>query len=437
MGSEQFAYDFEQRIQAAIRGIKESKRISEPNKKTIFDFLENYKRCYKKNFGKELSLATISKACVRLKKIGEIVGQKNFKSIDTEKKMNKCLLNYIEENGYTPSTSKTMKIYVKLLWRHIRFGNPYHSENPKETKEIKLIAPEEPITEKDIMSDKQFLKLMSIERDLQYMAIFFLMRYSGLRESEVLSMKISSVKKDELGCQVEVVGKTGTRFARVFAHWQYLFDWLEKHPQKDDENAPLWIVPKKIYDQSPRKNILVESLTKHGDVKRTKARRKVIDIDFQPMDYDNLSHRWKKLQMLSRAVPNKMFSLHNLRKQNTVWCMMNGISMDVINLNQGRKPGSRASSRYHIWNDSKVVDNAYAKFVGKEESVTKDKTAPIVCSVCKTVNSPEKDYCSNCYRPLDIKKAMKLDKVKKFYEDLFYETVKKHGGVDKLLEDIE
>jgi integrase len=425
-----FAYDYEKRVNSSIERIKATDKILNANKKTIFNFLESYKKEYERNHGKQLSQATISKAIDRLYMIGVIVGGRSFNSIDTVEKMDKFLLNHIEENGYKANSVKTIKIYVKMLWRFIRFNDCYYPDDPTETKRIRIVAPEEKLREEDVMNDIQFIKCMSVEQDLQYRAIFFLMRYAGLRESEVLNMRISSVRKDDLGCQVEVTGKTGTRVARMFNHWNTLFQWIEKSPNKGDGDSPLWVVKKVEYEKRKRKFVTVEDKTRPKGKRVAEIPKKVIAIQYMPMDYDNLKQRWYRDQLM--AGMKRTFSLHNLRKQNTIWLLRQGYNSDTININQGRRLGSRSMSRYSIWNDSKVVDNEYAKKIGKLSEVPEDKTAPKVCDVCKTTNSPEKDYCENCFRPLDMKKALKLDAKRKWLDNQFEQFIKQKGILEKI-----
>jgi len=398
-------YGWQQRLDGSLRRIAESEKISEQNKKTILGFIENYKKKYRKKKNKELSDATIGKAVDRLLTIGEVCGKQNFKSINSEEKMDK-LIGKIESRKYKPNTMKTIKIYIKMLWRFLRFDNCYHSIDPPETMNVKIVAEEEKITEDDVMSDEQFLKVISLEKDLQFRALFYTQRFTGVREQEIIRMSIGDVKKDELGCRINVVGKTGPYSARVLDHWKILLEWIQKNPGKDDANSPLWIIRKRkiTYDENGKK---------------------IVQIVNAPMQYKTVFDHWKMLQLRAGFAKSKSFSLHNLRKQNTTWMLRQGYSSDIINAQQGRKPGSRAISRYAIWNDAKAVDNEFAKRNGKTEKLPTNKLAMKVCIVCGEENLPHNDYCEKCFRPLDIKEALKIaEENKVLLDEKVAETIK-------------
>ncbi len=387
MDAERDVYGWQERLDNSLRRIAESGKISEKNKKTISNFIENYKKMYRKKKNRDLSTATLVKAVDRLLTIGEVCGKQDFKSIDTEKKMD-GLIEKIEARKYKPNSLKTVKIYVKMLWRFLRFENCYYPNDPKETMNIKIVVEEEKITQDDVMTDDEFLKVIAQEKELMWKSLIFCHRSAGVRESEIIQLKIGDVHPDEISVRINVTGKEGPYSSRLLDNYacKILLEFLAKHPEKDNPNAPLWITRKRkiAYDENGKKIVHIENI---------------------PLNYKTYSNHWRMLQM--RAGLRRIFPLHNLRRQSSISMLRAGYSSDIINQNQGRKPNSKAISRYQIWNDARAVDNAFLRQNGKTVKIPKSKLAGKTCGVCgKEDISPELEKCPRCLRYLDTKKAL-------------------------------
>ena len=53
------------------------------------------------------------------------------------------------------------------------------------------------------------------------------------------------MKFDNYGAFINVDGKTGSRPIRLVKSVPNLANWLDNHPQKEDPEAPLWIILEK------------------------------------------------------------------------------------------------------------------------------------------------------------------------------------------------
>ena len=73
-------------------------------------------------------------------------------------------------------------------------------------------------------------------------AMIALLWDAGLRIGELASMKIGSFQPDEKGAVIFISGKTGMRRIRTVFSVPYMLAWIEKHPEKENPHAPLWIV---------------------------------------------------------------------------------------------------------------------------------------------------------------------------------------------------
>ena len=75
------------------------------------------------------------------------------------------------------------------------------------------------------------------ERDKALLSVIF---EAALRPGELLTMMVGSVEFKQDYCIISVDGKTGIKRIPLVVSHKPLLDWLEKHPNKRDLNAPLW-----------------------------------------------------------------------------------------------------------------------------------------------------------------------------------------------------
>ena len=71
-------------------------------------------------------------------------------------------------------------------------------------------------------------------------AIIALLWDIGTRIGEAGNLRIKDVKHDEIGISILVTGKTGQRRVRAVWSVDYLKDWMNEHPGKNDLDALLW-----------------------------------------------------------------------------------------------------------------------------------------------------------------------------------------------------
>lgn len=62
----------------------------------------------------------------------------------------------------------------------------------------------------------------------------------GARIGEVGTLRIKDLVFDDIGLIVHLNGKTGPRRVRAVWSIEYLNEWLEEHPERDNPNVPLW-----------------------------------------------------------------------------------------------------------------------------------------------------------------------------------------------------
>ncbi|MEM4521043.1 MAG: tyrosine-type recombinase/integrase, partial [Candidatus Bathyarchaeia archaeon] len=154
------------------------------------------------------------------------------------------VIAWINSQPYKSSTKEDLKILVRKLVQYAKCGScgrntpvppevSWFSINRSE-KDSK-VKPEMLLSLEDV---KAMINAAENERDRALISVLF---EAALRPSELLTMKVGSVKFRENYCLISVCGKTGVKRIPLVASYRLLLDWLMKHPKENDPDAPLWI----------------------------------------------------------------------------------------------------------------------------------------------------------------------------------------------------
>jgi len=234
------AHNYKRRLEAISNRIKSDPVISERDKELIIAFREN---CYLEG----ISAGRITKYMYNLRNLSHWL-EVDFETATKEDM--RTLLIYIEkktiylktigqEVPYKENTKSDFKKTLKKFYKWLGGTGEY----PEQVKWIKchsdkgnrIKLPEEMLSEDDI---KALINAADNPRDRAFIAILY---ESGCRIGEMLFLRLKHLKFDNYGAQLLVNGKTGYRRIRIIASAPYLTDWLNRHPLKDDPEAPLWI----------------------------------------------------------------------------------------------------------------------------------------------------------------------------------------------------
>ena len=150
-------------------------------------------------------------------------------------------------------------------------------------------------------------------------------------------MQIKHVKFDKFGAIISVDGKTGPRKIRLLKSIPYLREWLNVHPFRNNNDAPLWIqVEGKHY----------------GD----------------PLNYSGAKQLL--LRLCKKAGINKRITL-NLFRHTTATYLANSLPESLLRKRQGWTPSSKMPERYvHMIDED--LDEAYLRIHG---IIKEDKSA--------------------------------------------------------------
>ena len=198
----------------------------------------------------------------------------------------------------------------------------------------------------------------------------------ALRASEISNIRIKNIQNTEYGSKILVDGKTGKRTAFLIKTQSYLEDWLNEHPYRSNQEAPLFInLGNKQFGRQLLGFGILGIVKKAG--KRAGINKKV---------YTHLMRH---------------SSLNNLGKQ--------GFKERDLRIFAGWGGDSRMPDVYLHYGEEEV-EKRLLDINGikeKEEVVKEDKTLePKLCHKCGHKNSVTAVYCK-CGMALDIKTIIK------------------------------
>jgi len=187
----------------------------------------------------------------------------------------------------------------------------------------------------------------------------------------LIYLKIKQVKFDDLGGQLFVTGKTGFRRVRVVSCVPYIIDWLNKHPQKNESEAFLW-------------------LNNWG----------------RPYRYSGVGQMLYRIAQ--KAGIRKKVNPHNFRHSRATY-LANYLTEAQMKEHFGWAQDSKMAAVYvHL--SGRDVDNTLLKVYGIKNNEEKKERVfkPRECPRCRQVNNANNRFCSRCGFPLDKKAEAKI-----------------------------
>ncbi|RLG58503.1 hypothetical protein DRN86_05535 [Candidatus Geothermarchaeota archaeon] len=143
------------------------------------------------------------------------------------------------EKGFKETTLTFYAAAIKRFFKWLNRGSP-----PEAVKWIKTTLKNRKLpveSSSDLITREDLKKLIAVADDPRDKAIIAVLYESACRASEFLSLKVKDVVFDEYGAVLIVKGKTGMRRVRLIESARLLKEWINKHPARNNPNAPLWI----------------------------------------------------------------------------------------------------------------------------------------------------------------------------------------------------
>jgi len=346
-------YNYPHRVERVLVRVREDAKLNDRNRELLLSF---YKYC----LGESLSLARIVRCLYAMVVFAE----------QTKKDFDKCnrddiadMVSMLEKDErYAHATRQEMKMTLRKFFKWMRGTEDY----PEEVRWLKCRRnmsnnklPEDLLTEEEV---KLLIDTADNARDKALLAVLY---ESGCRIGELLSLKIKNVCPNGYGIHLTVNGKTGMRMVLIIASVHYLTEWLNIHPQKNNPEAPIWILEKKMKELS------------HSDVQRI----------------------LRKIKRNSGIT--KRINPHNFRHSRATF-LASRLSDAVLKEVFGWTQSSKMASVY-IHLSGKTIDDALLKVNGIDTGAQEQKVkfANKKCERCSENNPPTNKFCSRCGMALD------------------------------------
>lgn len=382
------------RYESSLKRLSSSDKLIPENKGKILKFLEFIKANGVSSATQRNIMWSLSTIAIFL---GKPFEQANYDDIIS-------LVNKIEDKYKSEKSKKALKAEIRRFYKWLRKTSDY----PTEVAWIKLnyrSDKQSRITSGDLLTEGEIDALANATRNPRDRALVLTLYETGCRVGELLSMKIKSVSFDNYGSVIMVNGKTGPRRVRMIKYTRDLVGWLDKHPLKDNPEAPVWI----SLGYNTKNNLIsyaeVEILLK----------RLAVKIGLGKWDGGNGGISGKA----RGHYVGKPVNPHSFRHARAT-SLAKYLREAIMKEHFGWEKDSRMTSVYYHINGSDV-DKALleANGINSEMEISKPLVTR-VCANCSEVNSILAHFCKKCNNLLDLSFAWKQkdEAVAKILEEL-------------------
>jgi len=398
-------YDYDRQIGQTIGRIKKSD-TSEANKKIILKFCDD---CSIKGLSKPRVLFYLTRLLV----ISRLF-KKDFTNANKEDIMK--LVQRLNERELSEATKKDSRITIKRFYQWLR-GIEEKGVYPDEVKWIpttlkhdKHVFPEELLTEDEIN------KMINTSEHPRDKAIIATLADSGCRIGELLTLRLKHLVFDKYSAILTVNGKTGMRRIRVIGATPYLASWKDIHPDKDDPEAPLWVV---------------RGTTKEIAKDKDKLKNYKFNWGYS-IGYRGVTKLLQKLAQKSEI--KKRVNPHSFRHARATFLANKLTEAQLKELFGWTQSSDMAAVYVHMSgrDTDKALLNVYG--LAQDEEKEKSKFELRKCSRCSKQNPATATICEACGGALDLKEAMKLDNEQKTVMDMLIKMQKEQNEMRNAFE---
>lgn len=349
--------DHEQTLAHVYRRIRES-AIPEENKRLLLDF---DKACVAEG----LSLAR------RVKLLGHIsllaVRQLHSPFHSATRKEIWDVVFAIESSNLATWTKRDHKFAIKKFFKFVHWGNEAVrrrgyppvvagiSTQVKKRDQVRVQAA-------DILTEAEVERMLSAARDSQQRALLSMMYELGARVSEIGTMRVGDVSRDRYSYLCDLNGKTGPRSVRVIRSAAALTAWLNLHPQRTDNAAPLW--------------------------------GRVREGSWGAFGYNGIR---KQMRAAAKAAGISKRVYHHLLRHSRITHVLASGQMNEAQIKKffGLTQDSSMLAVYsHLV--SKDANDAALRMHGIVPADATQRPAPPRCGMCAKFNEPDAGFCARC-----------------------------------------
>jgi len=291
--------------------------------------------------------------------------QKPIERIEEEDVVN--YLNWLKEIGCKP---KTLEIQFMCIRRFLRFCGIEINFKLKLPRKVEF-----PVDPSQFLSNEEFEKLLSVLTHPRDIALITLIRETGMRIGEALSLNVGDIEFEEYGKVHIRHSKSAERYVEFVWAVNPLKAWLTVHPDPKPDN-PLFV-----------------------KLKRGKIERLTYDACRKMLE-----------RALKKAGLKKKVTFHIFRHQvATELLTTEGLTEEAIRRYLGWKPGSKMISRYsHVTSEKAnelVLKTRYGIKTRKEREEPKGYRE---CPRCARMIEVKWKACPHCGFIFDRKIAIEL-----------------------------
>lgn len=286
----------------------------------------------------------------------------------------------IHESRYTANTKSDYKRCLKMfyrwwededprLWNGDQAGRLEAQRMYKYLRDhIKTTAPPKEIDPGSILREEDVRRLIEKGCRLEHERAFIrLLHETGCRVGELLGIRLKDLRHGDPLWTVRVTGKTGERTIPIRDSIPYLAVWLDRHPNKENQDAYLWLSMNNRF---------------YGKPLRYDGARRLLDRVFRRAGVKKPSnpHFFRH----SRA------TLDAPRYSEAILCKLRGWTI-----------GSQMARRYtHM--SGKDVEDAVLRAKGLQAPEAQENPSEPQKCLCGVLNEPTARYCLACGRPLSV-----------------------------------
>jgi integrase/recombinase XerD len=316
-----------------------------------------------------VSKGRIAKYILHLKLIGENIGLP-FQQAD-RRAIEHFVANWLYSQNYSAETTADYIMVLKRFYKFLRSENvDKETPFPPEVRWLKKTIKPNERKQPEFLTPEETESLIKVGKTLRDKTMISVDSDGGFRPGEILLLNVGDIRFDNNGARVTVRGKTGERTVRLISCAAILAQYIETHPFKNDQDAPLWLTDSTNYKNQRVSWRTWNKILKESGKKSGIARKRL----------------YSRMLRHGSATENARFLTDNELKIKYGWSM-----------------ASRMPGVYVHLSGRDLDDKLVRIYSGKDIELVGPKLAPIACPRCKFSSSPGMQYCPRCATPLEAK----------------------------------
>ncbi|MFC1601663.1 tyrosine-type recombinase/integrase [Candidatus Sumerlaeota bacterium] len=403
-------HEYDRQLVRALARMRTAPEISKRNKRMILKFCD---RLTADNLSKPRIIYYLGRLTMIVRWLKKDFDQAT--KSDIERVMRK-----IAGMDYTEWTRKDYRVTLKKFFKWLK-GTEESGIYPEEVRWISthVSADRQDLPNRlpDEDDAKKMIEAADHPRDKALIAALY---ESGCRVGEVASLRINDVQFDEYGAHMIVKGKTGSRRVRIVFSAPILASWLNVHPERNDPDAPLWVLIGTTKNRGKNQGRAGGSQSPQSDGLKYRAIASML------------------VRVAGRAGVKKKVNPHAWRHARATF-LANKLTEQQLKHVFGWGQASRMAATYvHL--SGRDVDDALLAVYGKRKKVEETGGSaldPLECPRCKEGNEYNNVFCKRCGWALDKQAADQLHDRKLEAEKLLNRLVEDPGTLKSLAGAIE